>query len=334
MVASGKRAATAPYGGRRVRIAQLAEWPVSRDWPILPAMRRALLLTLSLLIGLAAPVFSAERPRPRPAQERCTENGASCIRLASYTDDVCTAIEGAARAHDLDPGYFARLLWQESLFDAAAISPAGAQGIAQFMPGTAELRGLDDPFNPASAIRASAAYLGDLTRMFGNEGLAAAAYNSGEARTADFVRRGRNLPAETRAYVQVITGHSARAWRDGTPGDVDYRLAPNGSFAEACRRQAATRTVRSFRPEIPPWGVIVAAGRRRPTVEMFADRVRRSHGGIIGDRPIEISDGRIPGLRNASRLVALVVTPTRDEARRLCRRLQQANAYCVVSGPN
>lgn len=297
-------------------------------------MRRALLLTLSLLIGLPAPVTAAERPRPRPEQERCTGDGASCIRLASYTDDVCTAIEDAARTHGLDPGYFARLLWQESLFDAAAISPAGAQGIAQFMPGTADLRGLEDPFNPASAILASAAYLSDLTRMFGNEGLAAAAYNSGEARTGDFVRRDRTLPGETRAYVQIITGHSARAWREDAPRDVDYRLSREGSFAEACRLQAATRTVRSFTPKIPPWGVIVAAGRRRPTVEMFADRVRRNHGGIIGDRPIEISNGRLPGLRNASRLVARVVTPTRDEARQLCRRLQQANAYCTVSGPN
>ncbi|HVH03990.1 MAG TPA: transglycosylase SLT domain-containing protein, partial [Amaricoccus sp.] len=71
-----------------------------------------------------------------------------CIWLSSYVPDVCGAIEAAARQNGLDPNFFVRLIWKESLFDAAAVSPAGAQGIAQFMPGTAELRGLDDPFNP------------------------------------------------------------------------------------------------------------------------------------------------------------------------------------------
>ena len=174
-------------------------------------------LVLALSTALPAVAAPPDRPRPRPDIERCTDDRQTCISLASYTGDVCTAIEQAALDHDLDPGFFARLLWQESLFDAAAISPAGAQGIAQFMPGTAALRGLADAFNPAMAIRASAAYLRDLTDQFGNEGLAAAAYNSGEARAGDFVQDDRGLPGETRAYVQIITGHSARSWRDAPP---------------------------------------------------------------------------------------------------------------------
>ncbi len=79
----------------------------------------------------------------------------------------------------LPSSYLGRLIWKESLFDPAAVSHKGAEGIAQFMPQTAVERGLDDAFDPATAIAASAHYLADLRRQFGNLGLAAAAYKRG-----------------------------------------------------------------------------------------------------------------------------------------------------------
>ena len=131
--------------------------------------QRFILALAILLAGLPgrAPLARAETdgalevaalappPREAPDDRRCASDG-TCIRLASYVADVCGVIETAARRNRLDPSFFARLIWKESLFDAAAVSPAGAQGIAQFMPGTAELRGLADPFNPAEALLASA----------------------------------------------------------------------------------------------------------------------------------------------------------------------------------
>jgi hypothetical protein len=65
---------------------------------------------------------------------------------------ICDLIETHAAAHSLPPDFFARLIWKESRFDPAAVSPAGAEGIAQFMPGTAALRGLTDPFDVDQAI--------------------------------------------------------------------------------------------------------------------------------------------------------------------------------------
>jgi len=56
--------------------------------------------------------------------------------------------------------FFARLIWKESRFDIKAVSPAGAQGVAQFMPATAKRRGLADPFDPEQAIPASALTVG------------------------------------------------------------------------------------------------------------------------------------------------------------------------------
>ncbi|MGB7430843.1 MAG: transglycosylase SLT domain-containing protein, partial [Ahrensia sp.] len=59
-------------------------------------------------------------------------------------DRICDLIETSATEAQISPHFFARLIWKESRFDALAVSPVGAQGIAQFMPGTAVLRGLAD----------------------------------------------------------------------------------------------------------------------------------------------------------------------------------------------
>ena len=67
-------------------------------------------------------------------------------------------------ASGLDAGFFARLIWQESRFDPNALSHANARGIAQFIPSTALLRGLKDPYNPADALEHSAHYLAEMAR--------------------------------------------------------------------------------------------------------------------------------------------------------------------------
>ncbi|MGH2961283.1 MAG: lytic transglycosylase domain-containing protein, partial [Solirubrobacterales bacterium] len=92
----------------------------------------------------------------------------------------------------------------ESNFNPNAVSPAGAQGIAQFMPGTAASYGLKDPFDPEQAIDAQAHMMSDLLRQFRSIPLAVAAYNAGPGAVAacDCVPP---YP-ETRAYVARILG--------------------------------------------------------------------------------------------------------------------------------
>src|SRR5579863_8408938 len=97
---------------------------------------------------------------------------------------ICRLIEGSARANQLPIPFFTRLIWRESSFRAGVVSPAGAEGIAQFMPRTAQERGLADPFDPERAIPKAASLLAELRRQFGNLGVAAAAYNAGPARVA------------------------------------------------------------------------------------------------------------------------------------------------------
>ncbi|HET7574868.1 MAG TPA: lytic transglycosylase domain-containing protein, partial [Solirubrobacterales bacterium] len=100
------------------------------------------------------------------------------------------------------PALLAGQLMAESGFDPTAGSPAGAQGIAQFMPSTAAAYGLRDPYDPEQAIEAEAHLMSDLLRQFGSPELALAAYNAGPAP----VEACHCIPPypETRAYVTRI----------------------------------------------------------------------------------------------------------------------------------
>src|SRR2546421_8470118 len=125
---------------------------------------------------------------------------------------MCLMIESAARAEGLPLEFFARVIWQESRFQSDAVGPVTrsgqrAEGIAQFMPGTANERRLLDPFNPVQALPKSAEFLDELRNQFGNLGLAAAAYNAGP-------RRGQEWLAGTGG---------------GPPGNPNHVIAPTRS---------------------------------------------------------------------------------------------------------
>ena len=148
------------------------------------------------------------------AADAAAHAAASVHDESTSADPICETVKTAAEENDIPIGFLVRLLWQESRFRAAEISSAGARGIAQFMPQTAVEMGLRDPFDPLQAIPASARFLRKLHDQFGNLGLAAAAYNAGGGRIEKWLSRRGALPKETRAYVQIITGHKAEAWID------------------------------------------------------------------------------------------------------------------------
>ena len=132
----------------------------------------------------------------------------------SPTERFCHALREAAESSGIPVPFFARLIWQESRFKSNEVSHAGAQGVAQFMPGTAAEVGLDDPFDPMKALPASAKFLRKLRDDFGNLGLAAAAYNAGPGRIQKWLARQSALPRETRDYVRIITGTKAEDWTE------------------------------------------------------------------------------------------------------------------------
>jgi Transglycosylase SLT domain/D-alanyl-D-alanine carboxypeptidase len=108
----------------------------------------------------------------------------------------------AALRWNVSAPLLAAQLMAESNFNPFAVSPAGARGIAQFIPATAASYGLDDPFDPDAAIDAQAHLMSDLIRQLGSPQLALAAYNAGPAPVAAC----RCVPAipETTAYVSRI----------------------------------------------------------------------------------------------------------------------------------
>src|SRR5215472_13456713 len=172
-------------------------------------------------------------------------------------DDICRALEQDAAENELPVEFFARVIWQESRFNARAVSNKGAQGIAQFMPGTADYRGLVDPFDPIEALEHSARYLRDLKARFGNLGLAAAAYNAGPGRVSAWLSSHRPLPGETRNYVAIITGWTADEWASANPPKTAETTIPQGV---PCTRLAnlilaPKEQAQRMAAYVPRWGI-------------------------------------------------------------------------------
>lgn len=143
-------------------------------------------------------------------------------------EEICSSLAEAAGRNDLPTPFLIRLLFQESGFRPEAISRSGAMGMAQFMPGTATDRNVDNPFDPLQAIPASARLLRDLQKKFGNLGLAAAAYNAGPKRVQDWISSKRLLPQETQDYVTAITGWTVDSWTGVQAGSPALKL-PQGA---------------------------------------------------------------------------------------------------------
>ena len=231
-------------------------------------------------------------------------------------DDICRALEQSAAENALPVEFFARVIWQESRFDAQAVSPKGAAGIAQFMPATASWHGLADPFDPMESLRHSAAYLRELLDRFGNLGLAAAAYNAGPGRVSAWLTNHRALPAETRNYVALVT---PTIFPQGVPCT---RLA-NLILAPKQERQRIAAY-------IPRWGIQLAAHLSESTAwAIYRDRLKR-FGSLIGDREPIVLHKEIPGMGRAKRYIITIANDDRGPLDKLCRKLIAADATCDV----
>ena len=121
----------------------------------------------------------------------------------------------AAQRWNVSSALLAAQIYAESNFNPFAVSPAGARGIAQFMPATAQAYGLRNAFDPAQSIDAQARMMRDLLRRFASVPLALAAYNAGPGAVAGC---GCIPPyPETRAYVARILGLLGGAGESGAP---------------------------------------------------------------------------------------------------------------------
>ncbi len=300
--------------------------------PALDLAMRSLILAIALsLCALPARADPARAPGTLCSAGKWT--AVQCIRPAHFVHDTCQAIEVFARRHGLDPHFFARLLWQESRFDPNARSPAEARGIAQFIDSTAARRGLSDSLNPALALEHSAHYLGALTRRFGNPGLAAVAYNGGEARAEGLVAKTGGLARETVEYVRIITGLTAETWRDAPPEAHDFSLQAGLAFRPACHDLARNRRLSAYPPPEPrhaPWGVQLAFGKSPDAARAAYARKTRACQRPARDATLDLVfvKNRVSGRQGF--YMARLGAPDARAAGRLCDRLRAAGCLCAV----
>ncbi len=244
---------------------------------------------------------------------------------------ICDLIATQADRNGLPRDFFARLIWKESRFDAGAISPAGAEGIAQFMPGTARMRGLDDSFDIDQAIPASAKYLAELKIGFGNLGLAAAAYNAGESRIARWLSSGGFLPLETESYVLDVMGESVDKFSEASYAGTIQPLDPKSGFLEACRRMRVIEatTIAMSTINVKPWGIQVAGNfRQAGAIRQWQRLAGRFAKLLAGHEPV-ISRVRTPRGRRGIYAVR-IGADSREAADVICRQLRAAGGSCVV----
>lgn len=255
---------------------------------------------------------------------------------------VCGLIEESAASQGIPVAFLTRLIWKESTFQPDALSPKGAQGIAQFMPGTAALRALADPFDPRQAIPASAKYLKELSERFGNLGLAAAAYNAGEQRVANWLAGSGGLPFETRDYVQAITGIGAEDWAASVaspPPSGAARIPAIPPETRSCLELAAVLAKPGAGaapvadiPQAPwaPWGVQVAGNFSLKRAMVSFSALQRRYPSVIGSDPPMVVRKVNRSMGLAPMFQIRMPAQSRAEASALCGRLQKAGAACVV----
>jgi hypothetical protein len=253
-----------------------------------------------------------------------------CIRPQHFAYDTCQLIADSSRRHGLDAGYFARLLWQESRFDPNALSPVGAQGIAQFMPYTAKRRGFSDAFNPAEAIERSAHYLGALQRRYGNAGLAAVAYNGGENRADGFTQNDKGLAQETWDYVRIITGIGAEQWRDDPPQSHDFRLDGAQPFLSACLAMAKGRRITPLKSNLKPWSAQLAFGKTRAQAKRNVTRLTARCRARVARETVEFVTipNRVRGQPPFH--LGRIGRDTKGGAEKICAALRKDGCLCRV----
>jgi Transglycosylase SLT domain len=251
---------------------------------------------------------------------------------------ICMLIESAARANGLPVEFFARVIWQESRFQAGAVGPVTrngqrAQGIAQFMPGTAAERNLLDPMDPVQALPKSAEFLRDLRAEFGNLGLAAAAYNAGPRRVRDWIAGRGGIPAETRNYVFSITGSPVDQWsKSGPDADAKQQSGRNCATLVALLKREPSRFYTSLEQRVvlgamQPWGSIVGADSSRDRIlSKYAVLQQRYSAVLSGLDPILIERRRGP----LPRFQVRVGAQTRAAANDLCLKMHKEHGDCVV----
>ena len=201
------------------------------------------------------------------------------------------------------------------------------------MPGTASDRGLANPFDPEEAIPKAAALLAELKGHFGNLGLAAAAYNAGPDRVANWLAGSGSLPEETRAYVAIITRHPIEDWKGDPPaatkaGPVFPQTTCLQEIATVRTRPAARRVATSS--FTAPWGVQIAGSFSKAAALAAYARARALYASVLGNVEPMVIGGRWRTRGFSAFYRVRAPAATRAEAEGLCTKILRVGGACAV----
>jgi hypothetical protein len=294
------------------------------------AIVAASIASASVLALASSSRADTETPHPEvPSPENVTARPS--------TDDICATLEFAATVHQLPLAFFTRLIWQESRFRPDAVSRAGARGIAQFMPRTAQWRGLADPHDPIASLHKSADYLRDLRTQFGNLGLAAAAYNGGAGRVAAWLKGRGHLPKETRDYVQIVTGVPADQWRGheqpsvAQANHIPARVpCPTLAGLGSAETPIQYGRVRAPTANQSGWSVVLAGSFSPDKAQGAAERLQSKFGSLLQGRQPVIVSRAVAGRGKAPVAQVRIAESSRASAETLCAKLRSGGASCMV----
>ena len=178
-------------------------------------------MALERVLGIhSAPLPATSTQAGIPVTGASASSETSRDKTQARVEKFRSLIEQAAQRHHVDTALLAAVVHVESGGNPQAVSPAGAQGLTQLIPATAQRFGVHDPFDPAQSLDGAAKYLRGLLGQFGGYvSKALAAYNAGEGK----VDRYKQIPPykETRHYVQKVLSY----YRDYRK---DARLLPLG----------------------------------------------------------------------------------------------------------
>jgi hypothetical protein len=244
--------------------------------------------TLGDVSGVQAPASAPTTPAPTTP----TATG-STGRTGTVAPEIATAVTETVKLFpQVREDLVRSMIRHESNYNVGAVSPKGATGLMQLMPGTAKEQGVDDPKDPVQNVRGGTRYFAQmLTKYHGNEALALAAYNWGPGNVDKVQGDLTKMPAETQAYVKNVLASAASGQRGpaGTQGQVAGPGAPapttptGGTPQEQAQLMALNTRIATLDKQIEGYtkiggeegrGRATATERQRDNLAQERDRLR------------------------------------------------------------
>lgn len=290
-----------------------------------------LVIWIALLLGLAGAAQAQTRPLDGPGR-RCSDGlygPVQCLRAQHHPFDLCQMLEQTARHHFLDPGFLARLIWQDSRFELGRISAAKLVAEPQLNSDKPGLGDVSEHLNPAQIVERTGRYIAYLKQEDGNIGLAAMAYDAGERGAFGFMAGNVALRQRSVEFVKLVTGISAERWRNDPPDSHDFSLSPELDFMNACIALAHGRALHPPGTKLDPWGVQL--GKIYPM-----NRAKLEHARRVRSCP-QISAQKVDYVAQQHRFagrralwMARIAQTGRDAALALCAEIRQSGCACRV----